>query len=367
MCTCVIGDNFRLKTKIGSGGFGEIYIAEHIRTHRAVAVKLEPANARDPQLPSEAKLYQFLQGGPGIPHLRWFGRDSRYRVLAMDLLGVSLEDLISVQRKFSLKTVLMLADQMLTCVEFLHTKGYVHRDLKPGNFVIGRNALANQLFIIDYGLTKLYCDAATGAHRPFRQGKGLAGTVRYASVGALRGNRQSRRDDLQSLGYVLVYLLKGSLPWMGTRLMSGQRQADYVCDMKARTTPESLCAGLAPEFAHFVRSVHALKYEERPDYAAYREMFRALFIRKGYVYDYCYDWVQAPAGRPARQSIRQATPAPRFTAMSAGTRPQPMAPSQSRPAVEMPIRDESGSSEHGNHTEKDAAWSASLAKLSAKM
>jgi serine/threonine protein kinase len=236
-------------------------------------------NARDPQLASEAKLYQLLQGGQGIPHLRWFGRDCRYHVLAMDLLGESLEDLISVQRKFSLKTVLMLADQMLTCVEFLHTKGYLHRDLKPGNFVVGCNGLTNQLFIIDYRLAKLYCDAATGAHRPFRQSKGLAGTVRYASVGAHRGNRQSRRDDLESLGYVLVYLLRGSLPWMGSRFMSGQRQTDYVCDMKARTTPESLCTGLAPEFAHFVRSVHALKYDETPDYAAYREMFSTLFIR----------------------------------------------------------------------------------------
>jgi casein kinase 1 len=207
----VVGGHFRLRRKIGAGSFGEIYSAENTRTHRPVAVKLEPIRARVPQLSYESKLYRIFSGGTGIPKLHWFGTEESHNVMVIDLLGKSLEDLACARHhRFSLKTVLMLADQMLSCVEFIHSKNFVHRDIKPDNFVMGLGDVSNQVFIIDYGLAKKYRDPHSQMHIPYVEGKSLTGTARYASVAALRGIEQSRRDDLESLGVNWLYLLRVS-------------------------------------------------------------------------------------------------------------------------------------------------------------
>ena len=173
---------------------------------------MESIKARHPQLLYESKLYKILQGGVGIPHIRWYGPERDYNVLVMDLLGPSLEDLFNFcSRRFTMKTVLMLADQMVGRIEYVHNKNFIHRDIKPDNFLMGIGRHCNKLFLIDFGLAKKYRDNRTRQHIPYREDKNLTGTARYASINAHLGIEQSRRDDMESLGYVLMYFNRGSL------------------------------------------------------------------------------------------------------------------------------------------------------------
>ena len=172
-----VGSKYRLKKRIGAGSFGEIYAGENVTTHEEVAIKLEVARTRPPQLLTESKIYKSLSGGLGIPAIKWYGVEGDYNVLVMELLGKSIEDLfVSCQKKFTLKTVLMLADQMLSRIEYMHNKGYVHRDIKPDNFMMGLGSKLNMVYIIDFGLSKKYRDPRTHQHIPFREGKPFTGT-----------------------------------------------------------------------------------------------------------------------------------------------------------------------------------------------
>ena len=303
---------FKLKKKIGAGSFGQIYSAESLITHQRVAVKLEKSNCRIPQLAFEAKLYKTLAGSCNVPRLHYYGQDGLHNVLAIDLLGKSLEDLlVKCGRKMSLKTVLMLADQMISCVEFIHSKNYIHRDIKPDNFVMGVGPHANQVFMIDYGLAKRYRDQNTHEHIPYCEGKQLTGTARYASLSAMKGNEQSRRDDLEALGYVWIYLLKGGLPWMGLSAQNRKNKYDQICRMKARLTFEQICRGCPREFVKYFKTVRELKFTDKPDYAALRELFRELFMSRGFVYDYKYEWsgarTQSQMSRPMTAMKRGVT------------------------------------------------------------
>ena len=201
---------FPLLRKIGSGSFGDIYLGINITNGEEVAVKLESSKARHPQLLYESKLYKILQagstllkhahrprisvtvmplqplficllikGGVGIPHIRWFGVERDYNVLVMDLLGPSLEDLFNFcSRRFTMKTVLMLADQMIGRVEYVHNKNFIHRDIKPDNFLMGIGRHCNKLFLIDFGLAKKFRDNRTRQHIAYREDKNLTGTAR---------------------------------------------------------------------------------------------------------------------------------------------------------------------------------------------
>ncbi|KAI5415210.1 Casein kinase 1-like protein 1, variant 2 [Lathyrus oleraceus] len=269
-----VGNKFRLGRKIGSGSFGEIYLGTNIQTNEEVAIKLENVKTKHPQLLYESKLYRILQGGTGIPNVRWFGVEGDYNVLVMDLLGPSLEDLFNFcSRKLSLKTVLMLADQMINRVEFIHTKSFLHRDIKPDNFLMGLGRRANQVYAIDFGLAKKYRDSSTHQHIPYRENKNLTGTARYASTNTHLGIEQSRRDDLESLGYVLMYFLRGR-----------------ISEKKVSTSIEALCRGYPTEFASYFHYCRSLRFDDKPDYAYLKRIFRDLFIREGFQFDYVFDW-----------------------------------------------------------------------------
>lgn len=141
--------------------------------------------------------------------------------MVIDLLEQSLEDLFQVHhRKFSLSTVYHVGLQIINRLEAIHRKGFVHRDLKANNFMIGRGEKRNIVYIIDFGLAKRYRDNKTGQHIPLKEGKSLVGTARYASIASHKGQEQGRKDDLESLGYLLLYFLRGKLPWQGIQIKS---------------------------------------------------------------------------------------------------------------------------------------------------
>ena len=228
-------------------------------------------------------------GGVGIPYIYYFAQEGEYNVLVMDLLGPSLEDLFSLcKRQLSLKSTLMLADQMVTRIEFLHLKTFMHRDQKPDNYCIGRGRRKSTVYLIDYGLSKRYM--VGGNHIPYREHKALTGTARYCSINTHLGIEQSRRDDLESLGYIFVYFLKGSLPWQGLRAQTKKQKYEKILEKKLGCPIEQLCRGYPSEFAAFLHYTRSLRFDDRPDYAYLRKLFRELFVREGYSYDYVFDW-----------------------------------------------------------------------------
>ncbi|KDO53216.1 hypothetical protein CISIN_1g011819mg [Citrus sinensis] len=284
-----VGNKFRLGRKIGSGSFGEIYLGTNIQTNEEVAIKLENVKTKHPQLLYESKLYRILQGGTGIPNVRWFGVEGDYNVLVMDLLGPSLEDLFNFcSRKLSLKTVLMLADQMV--------------------------------YIIDFGLAKKYRDTSTHQHIPYRENKNLTGTARYASMNTHLGIEQSRRDDLESLGYVLMYFLRGSLPWQGLKAGTKKQKYEKISEKKVSTSIEALCRGYPTEFASYFHYCRSLRFDDKPDYAYLKRIFRDLFIREGFQFDYVFDWTILKY-----QQSQLATPPARALVPGAGTSGAPPA------------------------------------------
>ncbi|CBI37140.3 unnamed protein product, partial [Vitis vinifera] len=287
----VIGGKFKMGRKIGSGSFGELYIGVNVQSGEEVAIKVEPTKTKHPQLQYESKLYMLLQGGTGIPHLKWFGVEGEYNVMVIDLLGPSLEDLFNYcNRKFTLKTVLMLADQLINRVEYMHSRGFLHRDIKPDNFLMGLGRRANQVYAIDFGLAKKYRDLQTHKHIPYRENKNLTGTARYASVNTHLGVEQSRRDDLESLGYVLMYFLRGSLPWQGLKAGTKKQKYDKISEKKMLTPIEVLCKSYPSEFTSYFHYCRSLRFEDKPDYSYLKRLFRDLFIREGYQFDYVFDW-----------------------------------------------------------------------------
>ncbi|EDO46523.1 predicted protein [Nematostella vectensis] len=304
-----VGGKYRLVRKIGSGSFGDIYLAINTTNGEEVAVKLESQKARHPQLLYESKLYKILQGGVGIPSVRYYGQERDYNVLVMELLGPSLEDLFNFcSRRFTMKTVLMLADQMISRIEYVHNKNFIHRDIKPDNFLMGVGKHCNKLFLIDFGLAKKYRDSRTRQHIPYREDKNLTGTARYASINAHLGIEQSRRDDMESLGYVLMYFNRTSLPWQGLKAATKKQKYEKISEKKMSTPVEVLCKGFPAEFAMYLNYCRGLRFEEAPDYMYLRQLFRILFRTLNYQYDYIFDWTMLK--QKAAQATATSTVAP---------------------------------------------------------
>lgn len=289
----LIAKRFSLGEKLGAGSFGEVFLGTDLVTNRQVAIKTEPQSAPHRCLSREVTAYRMLAGSNVVPQLLWHGRAGDRNLIVTDLLGPSLDDLFAFcNRKFSLKTTLSLMDQMLKCVEIVHSAGLIHRDLKPDNFLIGLGQKANTVHLIDYGLATSWVDSKTKLHTDYREGRGQVGTLRYISVNAHLGREQSRRDDLESLGYNMLFFLRGSLPWQYAQMFcrGEQERCREIRDQKMSLSIESLCGRFPREIGDYLRYCRKLEFEESPDYAFLRNTLRDLYEDQGWVSDDDFDW-----------------------------------------------------------------------------
>ena len=299
----ILAGKYQLKEVVGQGSFGQIFKAIVKGSEAVVAIKVEKkTNHSFMTLTRESKTLSELNGCVGFPNLYAYGKEDKYNFMVISLLGLNLEKLLKISgRLFSMKTVLMLADQMLTRIETLHGKNYIHRDIKPENFVMGSGSTSKNLFLIDFGLARRYQNN-DGVHIEYKESKGLIGTARYASINAHMGTEQSRRDDLEAIGYTLVYFAKGKLPWQNITASNKHEKYLKIANLKMKTPPEELCKGLPKAFESYMNYVKELGFTEEPNYKYLKKLFRKLFLESGCDFDYAYDWHRGSNSDPVHAS-----------------------------------------------------------------
>ena len=325
----MIGGRYHPVTKLSQSNFGTVFSATELgKGEPTVALKIEQKRqGLDPAyLSVERTVYAALAGTQHCPKLIEYGECDSSRFLVLELLGRNLDDLhYMCHDRFSLKTVLMIIDQTLTAIETLHSRGFIYRDIKPSNFMIGRGDASSTIYMADYGLAKPFRDES-GNHIPFSEDAGAAGTSRYCSARAMLGHEVSRRDDMEALGYMWISFIR-PLPWSGicNERMTESHKRCAIHAVKSDTSPEVLCVDLPREFQTYFSRVKDLKFEEEPPYAEFREMFRKLFVRFRFVYDHQFDWSamlgpQPKATKPRAKKKEKSLVCERLCPLSSGER-----------------------------------------------
>ena len=280
---------YRLNKIIGKGSFGCVFQGSNVLDETKVAIKIEKKNGKANLLMVESNFLSLLKGF-GVPEIKSFGYHCNYYVLVEELLGLNLMQIKRAIQTFTIKEISMIAIQIMDRIEYVHSKNIIHRDIKPENFVFG---LDNDsiLYIIDFGISRKY--RSERKHLKFQMLGKLFGTVRYASYNASRGIEQSRRDDLESIGYMLIYLCTGILPWQGVNLRDKNMLNKYVemLLLKKYLSYEVLCKGLPNEFISYIKYCRNLKFEQDPDYEYLRNLFKSILSRNNEINDLKFSWI----------------------------------------------------------------------------
>ena len=285
----IIFNKYKIIKRLGRGSFGNIFLVEY--QNKFYAMKIE--NTKKGYFILDKEIYLMLHlYGPRIPYVKSFGQCGYYNVLVMELLGKSLEDIKNIlpSKKITIPSLCKLSYQMLQILEYIHQKSFIHRDVKPENFIMGIGPNNKYLYMIDFGFAKTYRDPTTLAHYPMKKNVGMTGTARFASINTLRGFTQSRKDDLESLGYVIVYLSKGTLPWANIKSDNKEELYSRITEVKVNTSSEKLCSGLPPQFLEFIKYIRGMTYDQDPDYKYLRNLFLIALQNNGDKMDFCYDW-----------------------------------------------------------------------------
>ena len=286
----VIFSKYRILKKIGKGSFGTIYSGIILLTKKEIAIKIEKRDKiKQGILEKEAHRLIYIQG-EGIPKIYCFGNNMTHNLLIMELLGKSLDEIFNSIKKFSLKTICVLGIEMIKRIKYLHNKNHIHRDIKPENFLIGRNENSNKIYLIDFGLSKKYFSKSKNEHIKFSTGKGMIGTARYCSRNTHKGFELGRRDDIESIGYVLIYFFFGSLPWQKLKIKQGENYYDKVGKKKINTSFEDLTKGLPQEFLYYFKYVDSLNFEDEPNYDFLIGLFQEIINKNCFNCYYDFDW-----------------------------------------------------------------------------